>query len=337
MRWMMSAALTTLVVACNSPGNTLVVDLRTDLAPGVEFDAVRVERLEGDAAGLFRLHAADADLDYVAGARVSELEVPSGTASLRVAVLRAGGVVVERPVLVEVAGATAVTVVVSRDCRGVSCPDAGDDPSETACLAGNCVEPSCVEELPETCEGICTNDAECPAPAAACARAVCTTSGACLASPIVGECAAAEYCAPETGCAPRSGGTDASCTDGVCTCPPGETCAFDCAAGGCNVSCGADSVCTVTCPAGGCDVHCDMGAQCDLECPGGGCGMLCDPGSSCSTVCADADCFISCLRGANCGAMCGSGMRPDCAMQSCGAGLCPMQCAGGQCSVNFIG
>jgi len=336
MGWAVS--MTLLFGGCTGSGAPLVIDLVTDLDPTVEFDAVRVERLEGDSVGRFVLHAPAAGANYLAGERVSELEVVERDVRLRVALLLGGDVVVERPVLVSVDGPTAITVVVSRNCRGVSCPGAGDDPSETACLAGRCVDPTCVEENPAACEPTCELDAECAAPAAACATAHCTAAGVCLAAATEGACAPDEYCAAETGCEPRTGGgAGGSCSDGgSCTCPPGETCSFMCTTPSCNVSCERDSVCTVSCPAGGCDMHCDSGAQCDLDCPAGDCGVVCDSGSRCSGECLDADCFVACEGGAECGMVCGAGMRGTCDLLSCTAGLCPIICGGGGCSRNFL-
>ncbi len=214
------------VTGCTTSGSLLVVDLRTDLVSEVEFDAVRLELLDDDASGSFERHDAMAGADYVAGVRIGELLVEGSQAYLRVALLRHGVTVAERPVLVSMHGATAVTVVIGRDCRGVSCPGSADDPSQTACLAGHCVDPSCVEEAPQTCEPECSADADCPAPAAACAHAVCTAGGACLFGEIDGACGADAYCVPTIGCvsrpAPDSGGDcDAN---GNCVCPPNAVC-----------------------------------------------------------------------------------------------------------------
>ena len=327
------------VTGCTTSGSLLVVDLRTDLVSEVEFDAVRLELLDDDASGSFERHDAMAGADYVAGVRIGELLVEGSQAYLRVALLRHGVTVAERPVLVSMHGATAVTVVIGRDCRGVSCPGSADDPSQTACLAGHCVDPSCVEEAPQTCEPECSADADCPAPAAACAHAVCTAGGACLFGEIDGACGADAYCVPTIGCvsrpAPDSGGDcDAN---GNCVCPPNAVCDLSCTSASCSVSCEAGSTCNVSCPSGQCDLQCDAGATCNFDCAGGDCGVVCDSGSHCATDCSELSCSILCLDGADCGATCGAGASGTCAMQTCGFTLCPTTCGGGACSRNFVG
>lgn len=207
----MRAAFATMILAvaltsCDDGPTLLIVDLRTDLVPGVELDAVRTEVLSGDAAGRRVDHAVDAEADYLDGVRVAELtDLEPGELTVEVVLLRDGAAVVSRPVRVTLERTMAVTVVVTRDCRGVECPAPDGDPVAEACVGGTCADPRCTEEQPDACVGECAGDADCPAPAAACASARCV-GGACLAVPDDASCGADEYCEAETGCQPREQG-----------------------------------------------------------------------------------------------------------------------------------
>lgn len=211
-----------LLVACGDGSNLLVVDLRTDLVPGTEFsqaDAVLIA--DGDSTGaIVTREALDSD-NYIRGERLAEYDdIASGTYLAEVRLRDAtGAVVAERATRVSVnSGTLAVTVLITRDCRGVMCPGEGDDPSETQCLAGQCVHPDCSPENPEACGmAFCNADADCSF-SAPCVTGRCF-AGACFAEPNEGACGEDEFCHPESGCEPA--GT--TCVAGV-ACDPGEIC-----------------------------------------------------------------------------------------------------------------
>ncbi len=188
-------------------GFDVSVDLRTDLVPGVEFTAVQV-RLEGETTTLEPAHP---ERDYLEGVRVAEFEgVSGGAIELIVDVSNGSGVVVSRRVAVTVQNDTAVTVVITRDCRGVECPGDGST-SNTACLGGECVDPSCTPETPELCPTAdCTVAADCDAPMQACLEANCIV-GRCLYADR-GSCGDGRYCDERSGCVDV--GVDAGPIDG---------------------------------------------------------------------------------------------------------------------------
>lgn len=191
MRWLVAALV---LVACSGGDNTLRVDLITDLVPGFEFDRLRVVR-ETDTQML----DVTSDMGFIEGQRVALFEsLTSGTQTVDVELLLEGEPVVSRRVIAQVRGATAATAVITRDCRGVMCPDSGASPSESACLGGRCVDPACTPETPEFCpEAECAVDEDCPA-MNACSRARCD-EGACLyTSERV--CDEGAFCDPERGC-----------------------------------------------------------------------------------------------------------------------------------------
>ncbi|HJL17471.1 MAG TPA: hypothetical protein RMH99_17510 [Sandaracinaceae bacterium LLY-WYZ-13_1] len=193
-----------LLLACDPGPSLLLVDVRTDLVAGVEFDTVRVEVLSGAASGRFAEAPADAEADWVAGSRVAELmDLPAGELAVRVALLRDGAVVLDRPVRVDLEGALAVTVVMTRDCRGVECPRADADPTALACAGGRCVDDRCAEESPDRCgDPECTVDADCEPAPAECATVRCV-SGLCLRAGDDAACDEGWYCDPDVGCRER--------------------------------------------------------------------------------------------------------------------------------------
>ena len=172
--------------------------MRTDLVPQIEFDAVRV-RLDG---GTERLHEVDATPDYVEGRRLALFEeIELGPHRVELEVMREDVVVVSRPVVVDVRGPTAVTVVVTRDCVSATCPGPGDPLGATACLGGACVDEACSVENPGACpEPACESASECPM-RDACSLARCE-AGVCLYADGA-RCGPSDYCHPEDGCLPR--------------------------------------------------------------------------------------------------------------------------------------
>ncbi len=158
-----------LIVGCEPAPLTLVVDLRTDFVPGLEFARVTVGRAdERDAETIARR----GDLTFLDGVRVAEMHgLARGTHRVRVSLLAEDGrLVADRPVLVDLSASTAVTVVVTRDCFGVVCPPP-DEPELQSCFGGVCADPRCLYGE-EGCPVECELDADCMN-LAACSRARC--------------------------------------------------------------------------------------------------------------------------------------------------------------------
>ncbi len=149
-------AANALCVGCGDETHELFVDVRTDLAPGTEFDEIRAE-LRDDRGRLGEvLRTAEAGVlsshDYSAGRRVAEWsDIASGDYVVRVDMRLGGAAVADIVAEVVVSADRAITIFVSRDCAGVTCPALGGDPGATSCLAGVCVSPRCV--LDESAEG----------------------------------------------------------------------------------------------------------------------------------------------------------------------------------------
>ncbi len=225
-------------LGCDGGPTTLIVQVRTELLPGREMQAVRVTvEPAGGGAPIERITDATSATSWGAGVRVAEIEaVPSGRTRLRVSALDASGaVLVERPVRADLSGGIkVVTVLLTRDCLGVVCPDPGGDPAATACFAGRCVPEDCTEETADGCgpRG-CATDADCPA-SSACATARCLPSGRCFAEPDPARCGAGEVCHPDEGCIPEACRGTCELLLVQCGCGDGE---------GCYTTTGSDRVC----------------------------------------------------------------------------------------------
>lgn len=191
-----------MVAGCASEGE-LVVDLVTDLRPGVEIVSAVAEVYagpqRGEVIGATAPRPMTADLDLVGGTRVGQLSgVPFGAHLVRVSLQDAAGEeVAEGLVVVSLdAPARAVTVRVTRDCLDVSCPGDGS-PTAVACLGGACVEPTCSPETPETCpEPECAADADCPSDRCVVGRC---EMGVCFARADDAQCSVGS-CHPTRGC-----------------------------------------------------------------------------------------------------------------------------------------
>jgi len=199
----------------------VVVDLVTDFEPGVEFTSVRTEILHSGGGGSTAVVAAFGD-DYLAGQRVAELDgVSGGSTTTRVFLLDgAGETVIERTIIVAIAGDTGFTVLATRSCLALVCPRATDAPTSSECVGGQCVDERCTVESSEFCgDPGCTADADCAPGPVACARQVCVAS-ACLAEGLDAMCAANEYCDVSAGCTarpapPMDAGSDALVDGGM--------------------------------------------------------------------------------------------------------------------------
>ena len=197
------AWLLILLSGCSS-SHALVVDLRTDLQTGDELSSVAIVLETADGVRLgSTMTPADPSGDYLSGVRVASFEgIEHDQVRLRVDVLGASGASVAgtRLAVQLRATQTAVTVVITRDCRGVECPPSGGAASEAACLAGMCVDESCSPETPDLCPAPeCTSDAECPTRSCAVGRCL---DGTCFSDPDPVLCDADERCDPDGGCTP---------------------------------------------------------------------------------------------------------------------------------------
>lgn len=149
--------------------------------------------------------------DLIAGVRLAEYGglVASPERRVQVTLLTATGrEVLTRTVLVDHQRDEGVVVLISRDCRAVSCG------SGQTCHAGQCVDEDCDTQDPSCLGSECNEDADCP-PLAPCAAAECA-AGACLYVDR-GTCGAGAYCDPERDCSPlpdgpSDAGADASLT-----------------------------------------------------------------------------------------------------------------------------
>lgn len=189
----------------------LVVDVRTDLTPGVDFFTVEAALA---APADRRVIPAVMGQDFVGAVRLAEFDgLPEGNYQVVVTAADAsGGVAGRRTVRVELTTDLSVTVTLSRSCQGVVCPMAGDDPARVTCAAGRCVEPECSDVAPERCApGDCARDADC-APVVECNEGLCVEGG-CLFVPDDSACAPEQLCAATLGCVDRGDPTDAGAPD----------------------------------------------------------------------------------------------------------------------------
>lgn len=339
--WREALPLVTLVLASCSSSTGLVVDLRTDLAPGVEFHAVAVDLAPMDDAPPEppAVRFVSPDDDYLRGVRVAEVRgLRAGTWSLTVRLLDASDAeVAVRRVRVSLRSAQSVTVVVGRDCFGLRCPEPGDDPGATSCSCRGraCVPPGAVVDEVEDCgPEQCATDADCP-PRAECATPRCL-DGACLFEARHAACGDDGYCDVERGCLPlvdvgpdagpaRDGGAD-----GAVGCEAGfADCNRD-ASDGCETRLGTATSCSA------CDDRCEGATPvCEGSAGSFACaGEPCAPGfERCGSECVDVGSDPS-----HCGACdAGCGTGEDCVGGTCACGGAPCapgeECCDGACAV----
>lgn len=192
-------------LGCAGRSLELSVDVRTDLRPGVDFASARVELSRvPDPVTL----PADEGDPYAAGVRVAEYRgLAGGRARARVALLDATGAeVVARRVDLVLEGDYALTVVLTADCVGRSCPGVAEPASFTECVSGRCVDPACGGTAPSGCgELACTRSTDCAL--------------GCLAACIGGACVCVGT--EDAGARQDAGPPDAGACPGECA--PGET------------------------------------------------------------------------------------------------------------------
>lgn len=201
--------LLAVVLGSCAANDSLSVQLVSNLSPVTDVDAAHVVVARDGATLLDSIVPIAPSASLGRPRRLADLEAASGRVSVTVELRWKGATVLTRRVVREVAGRTVVSVLMTRDCQGVSCPGAAD-PAAVECLGGRCVPPECDEEHPELCDAECHVDADCQVPSAACAPVHCTGSGTCVALPDDDRCDAGEICDPARGCV----GGGMSCTLG---------------------------------------------------------------------------------------------------------------------------
>ncbi len=211
--WVAASFWGLLVSGCTG-GSGLFVDVRTDLAPAVEFDEVLVTVDSADAQRI----PVSADADFARGVRVAEYDsLARGDRLLHVALRKEDREVLSRDVSVLLRGRLAVRVIITRRCLGIDCPRTGDPENATSCLGGACVDPTCgVETDDGSSLGMCVQDqcvtsADCPA-TGPCVSPACD-QGVCLWLPYADRCASEQYCDPSDGMCRSLPGSDAGVPD----------------------------------------------------------------------------------------------------------------------------
>jgi hypothetical protein len=206
-----------MLLGCSARPLELSVDIRTDLAPGADFDSVVVTLRPGQGAELAPVTTSVSAGDpTVSGMRVAEFAgVPSGPSRARAALLDASGAeVLARSVDVILQEDFALTIVLTSDCIGRTCPGTTEPGSYTECLHGQCVDPRCGGSDPDGCGALtCASVADCEG-----------VLGDCVASCIGGACVCTAPAPPGEDAGRVDAGSDAGNDAGPCPgeCAPGE-------------------------------------------------------------------------------------------------------------------
>lgn len=192
--------------ACSS-ASSLDIEVATGLVPGPEFVLVTTELIEDAerfdlARTLTRVETqATYGQAFARGRRVASFSgLAAGTHTVRVRLWRANGtLLIERRTRLTLDGDMVVRVHLTRDCVGVECPAPAGSAALTECLAGRCVDPSCIAHDPTSCPGVvfCNDATECP-PVSSCAAQTCN-EGVCEPTAIEGACTAVQWCDPDPG------------------------------------------------------------------------------------------------------------------------------------------
>ena len=205
-------ALTVLCLAhtnCAPATPTLRVVLVTDLRPGFEITRTQVfvigdDRIVDDIVTRF-LPERQIGRDGVPIAFFAPL---ARRYRIDLTVFGASDAVIEHRVIERAAdGPMTITVLLSRACLGVSCPD--------ACHAGRCVSNACFEENPGSCGSTeCRVPGDCADSGVACVEPFCSASGACFGVAVSARCAVGEICDISLGCRdPRPAAADGGARD----------------------------------------------------------------------------------------------------------------------------
>ncbi len=349
-----STALALFITACTGSSVDLLVELRTDIRPGFEFTSVRTSLLEGaEGISQWDVPVTRRD-DFVTGVRIAEMRgLSTGSRRFRVELLDLDGeTVTDRTVVVELTESRGITVVMTRDCRGIECPRADGDPSASECLAGGCVTPDC---LGGECAAGCAGDGSCAA-GSECTEGQCA-NGVCFVVSRDSVCPAGSYCDPDRGCVGEpvtmdGGPSDAGVDVGPDTAREASVdsavdSAVDSGPDACTGECVADEVETEdrACGCGGtesrsrtCDATCTWGAWSAWSSCVGSSGT-CMPGETrdgCSDPCENQVCRSDCTWSG-----CRTRSSVDCSWEGgtnwrcCGTNMwqyCSMSCSWNTCA-----
>lgn len=303
----------------------LLVELHSDLVPGVEFDTIEL-RLDG-AVNEEPVRASD----YLRGVRLMPLSIEDGPHEIRAALRRGSTEVLSRRFVGTFHGPSLLALWLVRSCVGLVC-------EPLTCDGGRCVEDTC-DGGPGCTSPACMVDADCGATTVACAENRCD-DGRCVWTPIDGACGVGASCDAVAGCVGGpvdAGVVDAGAGDGGCSCDDGNACTDD--------VCDGTGRCTHS-------VHtaaCDDGDACthDDRCASGTCAgtsYTCTPPPCGSASCDGAG---GCTTSGGCGGgtvcvgggcqACGGADQPCCDAGGCNTGLwcfesvCSCGQAGGPC------
>ncbi len=166
---------------CADPGIDLLVELRTDLEPGVDFTSIRTILDDGPT----QERAVFIGEDWMTANRIAEFpSLLPGAREVRVVLLDdAGAVVVDRPTTFVQDDDYGLRVTITRDCVGVVCPGPTDARDLGACHGGACVSTDCIQTGDGFCpDAQCATDADCGADAASCTNVRCV-EGLCMEGP----------------------------------------------------------------------------------------------------------------------------------------------------------
>lgn len=172
---------------------TILVELRTDLVPGVDFDYFEFASVRRLRRPVF---PAEYGRSWLTPTFMGELAAEEGSREYIARLSLRTETVVERRLLVQISGRTGVQLILDRACVGVTCED-----QVPGCLAGQCVAAGCITGAEPDCAltAECDDDRPCPAPSA-CATAACEPGGWCFTDAT--SCPPDEYCDPTGGCLP---------------------------------------------------------------------------------------------------------------------------------------
>ena len=186
---------------CASP--ELVIALRTELAPGNDFDRIVVTV---DGAHRVEL-SATLDDDFSDPSYLTDYDDVAAGVSHRVVVelFQGSNAVGQSGVIVRFDRPLVVPVTVTFDCLPDQCPGSGDPPSAVECFAGACFEETCDPAEASCMAGECTSTEAC-VQVGGCVDVLCLR-GACLQLPRNERCdRESQWCRPSDGrCVYREG------------------------------------------------------------------------------------------------------------------------------------
>lgn len=316
------------LASCGPSGATLTVDLETDLVPGVDFDTVTVEVAPPDyslptlAPGAISARATVGV--YVPGRRVAEVhDIVVGDHLVRVRLVDAmGNLVVERLIRLQIQSTYSLTVILTRDCAGIVCPEPGGDPSLNSCVRGMCESATCSPVHPEACAAPdCRLDSDC-VPTSSCVHPTCD-QGTCLMVGRDSDCDTGLRCDATLGCVLPDGMVPMDAGTPGDACPATELACTN----GADDDCDGQTDCADTDCAG---ATCDDGHVCTTndQCTGGTCAgtaLGCDDGVACTTdACSEPMGCMHAASDAACTAMPGGtcSATMDCQYPTCTAATC---------------